>query len=63
MVVLGDLKGDLKDKKLSAWQEGNRFKKAEKPSPERVEEEGWTLGANPAQSAFEDKTGDAESDE
>ncbi|KAI4118162.1 MAG: hypothetical protein LQ338_007451 [Usnochroma carphineum] len=56
----GDLEGDLKDKKFSAWQEGINFEKAEKPSPEQVEEEGWILGANPAELAFEDKTGDAE---
>ncbi|KAL9003572.1 MAG: hypothetical protein Q9188_003572 [Gyalolechia gomerana] len=56
----GDLEGNLKDKKLSARQEGIHFENAEKPSPERVEEEGWTLGANPAELAFEDTTGDAE---
>ncbi|KAL8936590.1 MAG: hypothetical protein Q9216_004851 [Gyalolechia sp. 2 TL-2023] len=54
----GDLEGELKDKKLSAWQEGINFGKAEKPSPEQIEEEGWVLGANPAELAFEDKTGD-----
>ena len=56
----GDLEGDLKGKKLSAWQEGINFEKAEKPSPEKMDEEGWVLGANPAELAFEDKTGQAE---
>lgn len=56
----GDLEGDLKDKKLSAWQEGTNFEKAEKPTPEQVEKEGWVLGANPAKLALEDKTGSAE---
>ncbi|KAL8883304.1 MAG: hypothetical protein Q9192_007267, partial [Flavoplaca navasiana] len=36
----GDMEGDLKDKKLSAWQEGINFGKAEKPTPEQVEKEG-----------------------
>ncbi|KAI4189809.1 MAG: hypothetical protein LQ346_005057 [Caloplaca aetnensis] len=56
----GDLEGDLKDKKLSAWQEGINFEKAEKPTPEQIEKEGWVLGANPAELAFEDKTGSAQ---
>lgn len=56
----GDLEGDLKDKKLSQWQEGINFSRAEKPSPEQVEKEGWVLGANPAELVFEDKTGNAE---
>ncbi|KAL8915757.1 MAG: hypothetical protein Q9172_006691 [Xanthocarpia lactea] len=56
----GDLDGDLKEKKLSAWQEGINFEKAEKPTPEQVEKEGWVLGENPAELAFEDRTGSAE---
>lgn len=55
----GDLGKDLKDKKLSAWQEGINFEKAEKPSPEQVQGEGWILGANPAELIFEDRSGDA----
>ena len=54
------MKSDLKDKKLSAWQEGINFEKAEKPTPEQVENEGWVLGGNPAELTFEDRTGSAE---
>ncbi|KAL8703680.1 MAG: hypothetical protein Q9201_003134 [Fulgogasparrea decipioides] len=54
----GDLEGDLADKKLSAWQEGLNPEKVEKPTPEQMEEEGWVLGGNPAELAFEEKTGE-----
>lgn len=53
----GDMEGDLKDKKLSAWQEGINLGKAEKPTLEQVEKEGWVLGGNPTELAFEDRTG------
>ena len=56
----GDLEGDLKDKKLSAWQEGINSSRAEKPTAEQVESEDWILGGNRAELMFEDKTGDAE---
>lgn len=56
----GDLEVDLRHKKLSAWQEGINFEKAEKPTPAQIEKEGWVLGANPAELAFEDKPGSAE---
>lgn len=35
----GDLESDLKDKKLSAWQEGINFEKAERPSEEQIKNE------------------------
>ncbi|KAL8817039.1 MAG: hypothetical protein Q9223_004051 [Gallowayella weberi] len=54
----GDLEGDLADKKLSAWQEGLNPEKIEKPTPSEVEDENWVLGGNPAELAFEEKTGD-----
>lgn len=53
----GDLDGDLKGKKLSAWQEGINFDRAEKPTPDEVEKEGWVLGENPAELTFEDRGG------
>ena len=56
----GDLDGDLKDKRLSAWKDGLNFSGAEKPTRQQVEEEGWVLGANRAELAFEDRTGDVE---
>ncbi|KAL8678716.1 MAG: hypothetical protein Q9186_004950 [Xanthomendoza sp. 1 TL-2023] len=54
----GDLEGDLVDKKLSAWQEGLNPEKVEKPTPAQVDEENWVLGGNPAELAFEEKTGE-----
>lgn len=56
----GDLDGDLKDKRLSAWEEGLNLSGGVKPTPQQVEDEGWVLGANRAELAFEDRTGDAE---
>ena len=53
----GDLDGDLKDKRLSAWEEGLNLARGEKPTPQQVEDEGWVLGANRAELAFEDRTG------
>ncbi|KAI9752550.1 MAG: hypothetical protein M4579_005587 [Chaenotheca gracillima] len=56
----GALEDDLKDRKLSAWQEGINFDRAEKPDPDKVEKEGWVLGGNPAELTFEDQTGPTE---
>ena len=56
----GDLESDLKDKKFSEWQEGINLARAEKPSPQEVEKEGWILGGNPAELTFDDLTGWAE---
>ncbi|KAL8993438.1 MAG: hypothetical protein Q9169_006342 [Polycauliona sp. 2 TL-2023] len=53
----GDLEGDLKNKKLSAWQEGINFERAEKPTAEQIEKEGWVLGANPSELLFVNGTG------
>ncbi|KAI4160836.1 MAG: hypothetical protein LQ342_005361 [Letrouitia transgressa] len=50
----GDLDTDLKDKKLSAWQEGINIDKAEKPDEETIVKENWILGGNPAELVFED---------
>ncbi|KAI4241242.1 MAG: hypothetical protein L6R40_004658 [Gallowayella cf. fulva] len=52
----GDLEGDLAGKKLSAWQEGLNPEKGEKPTPEQIQKEGWVLGGNPAELAFEETT-------
>ncbi|KAL9611159.1 MAG: hypothetical protein Q9167_004181 [Letrouitia subvulpina] len=56
----GDLDTDLKDKKLSAWQEGINIDKAEKPDEETIANENWILGGNPAELVFEEITGYAE---
>lgn len=52
----GDLEGDLKGKKLCAWQEGFKYNDVARPSDEEVEKEGWVLGEHPGQLEFEDRT-------
>ncbi|EON66924.1 hypothetical protein W97_06328 [Coniosporium apollinis CBS 100218] len=52
----GALDGDLKGKRLCAWQEGFEYNDVARPSDEEVEREGWVLGMHPAQLKFEDQT-------
>lgn len=53
--VGGDLEGDLKDKKFSAWQEGITLDRAEKPKSEEIERDGWILGGDNAELTFDDQ--------
>ncbi|KAL1981211.1 hypothetical protein VTN96DRAFT_2963 [Rasamsonia emersonii] len=53
----GDVDGNLKEKKLHAWQRGMNLGNAEKPSEEEVEKEGWVLGEDPAELEFIDQSG------
>lgn len=53
----GDVNGDLKGKKLHAWQKGINLGDATKPSQEEIGKEGWVLGEDPSELEFQDKSG------
>ncbi|USW53398.1 hypothetical protein Slin15195_G067170 [Septoria linicola] len=52
----GDLEGELKEKRLSAWHEGLRAEIMPKPD---VDNEAWVFGCNPIELIFEDRTEDS----
>ncbi|KAF2089451.1 hypothetical protein K490DRAFT_63586 [Saccharata proteae CBS 121410] len=54
----GELEGDLKDKKFSAWSEGSTSAHTKRPTKEMMEE-GWVVGENVAELVFEDRGGAA----